>query len=271
MTGMQKVDIGGFDLEVDDRGSGEAVLLVHGADVADTFVPMMGRPALDGYRRIRYHRRGYGAVGPTGQVSIAQHAADCRALLDALGIGGAHIVGHSYGGCVALQLAADSPEHVLSLVLLEPSLLVEPSASAFRTALAPIYAQYLAGDAEAALAAFWDVVGPGWRQLDVGRPGFLDQAIAGARAMFDSDLPSLREWGFGPAHAAEVRQPVLYVLGGDTLPLYRQNLAQLRDWLPQLQSVEVPGTNHLLPVQQPVQVAELVAGFVARHQREMML
>lgn len=264
MTGTRKVDIGGIDLEVDDRGAGDAVVLVHGADIGDTFLPMMGEPALGRYRLVRYRRRGYGAGGSTGAVSIGRHAADCRALLDALGIRTAHVVGHSYGGCVALQLALDAPRYVRSLVLLEPSLLVRPGLGAFRTAMAPVYARYADGDAEGALAAFWDVVGPGWREADLGDTGFLDQALAGAAAMFDADLPSLRDWEFGPEQAAGVRQPVMYVLGGDTLALYRENLASLRRWVPQLRSVEIPGANHLLPVLRPAEVAELVAGFLAR-------
>lgn len=160
---------------------------------------------------------------------------------------------------MALQLALDAPQRVRSLVLLEPSVLVEPAAAQFRATLAPVVTRYLAGDVEAAMAAFWDAVGPGWRGLDVGGPGFLAQAVAGASAMFGSDLPSLREWEFGPEQAARVRGPVHYVLGSDTLPLYRENLTLLRAWLPRLQPVEVAGANHLLPIQQPARIAELVA------------
>lgn len=56
-----------------------------------------------------------------------------------------------------------------------------------------------------------------------------------------------------------MRGPVHYVLGSDTLPLYRENLTLLRAWLPRLQPVEVAGANHLLPIQQPARIAELVA------------
>ncbi|MDQ4031747.1 MAG: alpha/beta fold hydrolase [Actinomycetota bacterium] len=53
------------------------------------------------------------------QVSIAEHAQDCRALLGELDVTQAHLVGHSYGACVALQLALDAPRAVSSLALFE--------------------------------------------------------------------------------------------------------------------------------------------------------
>ena len=46
-------------LEYEERGDGEPVLLIHGALIATTFVPLMSEPALaDRYRLIRYHRAG---------------------------------------------------------------------------------------------------------------------------------------------------------------------------------------------------------------------
>jgi pimeloyl-ACP methyl ester carboxylesterase len=46
-----------------------------------------------------------------------------------------HVVGHSFGGCIALQLALDSPHVVRSLALLEPALFVGASARSYRESL----------------------------------------------------------------------------------------------------------------------------------------
>ena len=88
--------------------------------------PLLAEPDLaHRYQLILYHRRGYGgsscAAGPIG---IAQQAADCQALLRSLGVERAHVVGHSYGGNVALQLALDAPDVAHSLALLEPGFMV---------------------------------------------------------------------------------------------------------------------------------------------------
>ena len=114
------------------QGSGESVVLIHGAVLADEFAAMAAEPDLRDYQLIRYHRRGYGgSAGAPGRASVEQDAADCSAMLAALGVERAHVAGRSYGGAVAVQLAVDAPNLVHSLALLEPALLAVPSAAQF--------------------------------------------------------------------------------------------------------------------------------------------
>lgn len=75
------------------------------------------------HRVIRMDMRGHGLSGVTaGDYSMEKHAADALALLDALGIGKAHVLGMSIGGRIAMQLAVMAPERVLSLILLDTAL-----------------------------------------------------------------------------------------------------------------------------------------------------
>jgi pimeloyl-ACP methyl ester carboxylesterase len=106
------------------------VVFIHGAFIADTFRPLLAEPSLAGrYRLILYYRRGYvGSRRASSPVSVARQVADCRALLHFLGVQRAHVVGHTYGGIVALQLALDTPGVAHSLALLEPGLMVGASA-----------------------------------------------------------------------------------------------------------------------------------------------
>jgi pimeloyl-ACP methyl ester carboxylesterase len=123
---LERARTDGAELEYEVSGTGDPVVFIHGAFIADTFRPLLAEPSLAGhYRLILYHRRGYaGSSRASGPVSVAQEAADCRALLRHLGMDRAHVVGHSYGGDVALQLALDTPRVVYSLALLEPGLAV---------------------------------------------------------------------------------------------------------------------------------------------------
>jgi pimeloyl-ACP methyl ester carboxylesterase len=110
------------------------VIFVQTALTADELPPLANELAND-YRTILYHRRGYAASSAvTGPGSIARDAADCRALLAALGVDRAHGVGFSYSAAVALELAAEAPECVSSLTVLEPPPVHTPSASEFRAA-----------------------------------------------------------------------------------------------------------------------------------------
>src|SRR5690242_6345603 len=121
---MERAAVNGIELEYAAFGSGEPVVLIHGAFVADSFIPIIrGSDLSKDYRLITYHRRGYGGsqhgIEPVG---ISMHAEDCQALLHHLNIKRAHVVGHSFGALVALQLAVDAPEYVHSLSLLEAAL-----------------------------------------------------------------------------------------------------------------------------------------------------
>jgi pimeloyl-ACP methyl ester carboxylesterase len=99
------VRIPGGELEVAESGSGEPVIFIQTALTADELGPLANELAAD-YRTILYHRRGYaGSSAVTGPGSIARDAADCRALLGALAIDRAHVVGYSYSAAVALELA----------------------------------------------------------------------------------------------------------------------------------------------------------------------
>jgi pimeloyl-ACP methyl ester carboxylesterase len=153
---MARTRINGVELEVEARGTGEAVLLIHGGVIADAYAPLMAGPALTGrYRLITYHRRGYGRSGrPHEPTGIEEQAADARAVLHHLGVDRAHIVGHSYGGAIAFQLALDAADSVHTLVLLEPALMMVPSAQAFFDGVGPAVSMFEAGDTAAAIDVF---------------------------------------------------------------------------------------------------------------------
>lgn len=120
-------------LEYEAHGDGEPVLLIHGSHIAAAFLPLMREAALaDQYRLIRYHRRGFAGSDPhSGAFSIEQQAQDALALMKHLGVERAHVVGHSYGGAAAAQLALDAPSFVHSLVMLDPAIMSADTVAGF--------------------------------------------------------------------------------------------------------------------------------------------
>src|SRR5688572_27813059 len=113
MRRWERAAVDGVELEYLVQGEGEPIVLVHAGMFADWFDPLLAEPSLTAYRVLSYHRIGYaGSSRPTGAVSIAAQAAHLRALMRHVGIEQAHIVGHSSGGTIALQLALDAPEAV---------------------------------------------------------------------------------------------------------------------------------------------------------------
>jgi len=261
-------------LEYEIRGEGEPVLLIHGAHFTDSYVSLMEKPALAPYRLIRYRRRGYaGSLPHSGPFSIKETAQDARALLKTLDIERAHIVGHSSGGVIALQLALDAPELVHSLTLLEPALMQVPSAPGFFEAVAPAVAKYSQGDGRGAIHAFIGMMaGENWRD-DIARmvPGGPEQADKDVATFFEVELQAVGGWTFNQELARQIVQPVLFVLGSESGPFFAEAWTLCEQWIPQTEGFLIEGANHLLHQQNPAISAEVARGmaqFFARHPME---
>jgi pimeloyl-ACP methyl ester carboxylesterase len=224
---MEKARLNGVTLEYEVKGSGEPVLLITGAHMAAGYLPFMSQGTLfDRYQLIRYHKRGLAGSSHTPPpFSLADHAADAARLLDHLAVGPAHIVGHSSGGSIALQLALDRPEYVRTLVLLEPAMLTVPGAEAFIAKAGPSLEAYAAGDHAAAVALFLSAVsGLDWETcrsvIEEHVPGGVAQAVNDADTFFGIELPALGSWTLTPESAATITRPVLSVLGTRTEPVF---------------------------------------------------
>jgi pimeloyl-ACP methyl ester carboxylesterase len=121
----RSVEGAGVALNVEERGSGPAVLLIHGlASDAQGLAPVAEALSQDA-RAIAYDRRGYGASGapePYHGTTVAEQAEDAAALLRALDAAPALVVGDGFGALVALDLAKRHRALVAGAVLSNPPL-----------------------------------------------------------------------------------------------------------------------------------------------------
>lgn len=117
------VDLGDVTVPVTVHGSGPAVLLVAGgAESSDGYFVGLEK-VFETCTVIVQDRPGTGSTParPSGPDHLDQQARDLRAVVDAVGAGPVVVVAHSLGGPVSIQLAADHPEVVAGLVLLDPT------------------------------------------------------------------------------------------------------------------------------------------------------
>jgi len=258
------------------RGEGEPVVLVHAGLFAEWFQPLLNEPLLAArYRVLSFHRVGYADSSRVAEpVTLARQAAHVRELMRHAGIERAHVVGHSSGANIALQLALDAPERVHTLSLLEPALPVGDAAdrllSTRQATMAPILDRYRAGDKSGAVDGFMRMVaGPDWRMpFDKGLPGAFDRGVADADTFFKQELPAVQQWRLAREDARRITQPVLAVIGEkskDVSPIWPERHQMILDWLPNAEGFVLPGATHLLHVQNPRAMAEGLTAFFARH------
>lgn len=109
------IDVPGGRIAVHDFGSGPPVVLLH-AGIVDSWAWEPLTPFLldAGYRVVAFDRRGTG--GSTTEDVLYSNRADTVAVLDALGLAQAALVGNSTGGQVATDTAIEFPERVAALV-----------------------------------------------------------------------------------------------------------------------------------------------------------
>ncbi|MEO8276616.1 MAG: alpha/beta fold hydrolase [Thermoanaerobaculia bacterium] len=113
------LDVDGCPLSFRVRGEGEAVVLIQGVGVeGDAWRPQVDALAAR-FRCLTFDNRGMGKSVPSaGALSIERMTADTVALLDHLQWKSAHVVGHSLGGQVAIELGLSARQRVRSLALL---------------------------------------------------------------------------------------------------------------------------------------------------------
>ena len=278
VTAVAHVNGGRIEYVVTGPEDGEPILLIHGAGLADAYLPIAAEPALADYRKIIMHRRGYAGSSPVEPADwsefdpgdpdsnpqphypFSEQAADALALVRSLGHERVHVSGHSAGGAVALAMALAHPETVASLALLEPA--IPPSEEdrlAWREAVRALVLSQLAR-----IDAGEPLSGPD-TLFAATVPGGLEQATADARAVADVEFPALLSDVFGEEEARRLAPPLLWAHGDSTAPMFLDGAARMKAWRPEIETSVIEGAGHVLLVTHPEEIARLMADFFARH------
>jgi pimeloyl-ACP methyl ester carboxylesterase len=102
-------------------GSGEPVVLLHGGPgMGATYLAPVFDELAEAYQVVLFQQRGLAPSTATGPFDVATAVADIRAVLDHLEIDRSYLVGHSWGGHLALHAAVRMPERLGGALCLDP-------------------------------------------------------------------------------------------------------------------------------------------------------
>jgi 3-oxoadipate enol-lactonase len=249
----------GMNLPYDELGDGPAVLLLH-AGIANRrmWKEHLGPLAAAGYRAVAVDLPGFGDA-IAGPEPVA-HWDDVVATMDGLGIERAALVGNSFGGAVALRVAALHPERVSSLMLVSTPEVPEPEPSPeLLAAWDAEEAAVEAGDFDRAVEA----VISAWV-----RPSAAAEVRERIAAMQRRNY-ELHAADGGPEFAPDTLEedpsllgavvcPVLIAAGAGDMVDFRHAVDELGVALPQAATMLIPDCGHLAPLEAPKEFRRLV-------------
>lgn len=230
-----------------------AVILVHGAmDRAASFGRVMRR--LGDLDVSAYDRRGYAtSLGAGTAATLDEQGADLAAVVDWTGADTTVVVGHSFGGTVALRLAASDPPGLVGLGAFESPVptLVSYRSDGSDLALA---AAERGGPAAAAETFYRMMVGDStWDRL---RSADREERLAEGEQLV-AELSDLRRPSGSPDLDA-VRVRVVVGAGGSSHGAWRSSAEELAERLPAGVFTEIPGAGHGAHLSHPDEFARYV-------------
>jgi pimeloyl-ACP methyl ester carboxylesterase len=267
---VPKVRVGDIEMFYQQMGpaDGEALILIMGWGGDHTAWAFQVPAFASRYRVVLFDNRGAGQTDqPDIPYTIPGMAADTVALLDALGIGRAHVHGMSMGGMIAQEVALGHAERVLTLGLH----CTLPHTDPFLT---------FRGDGMLRVRAHEDREAFGRMMLAwvlsprtvVEKPALVDLLV---QRTVENPYPTslvglarqaeaIRRWSSLDGLSG-IRVPTLITTGADDIMVPPDRSRALAARLPHAELVVIPDAGHLHPVEQPEAFNQAVLAFLAKH------
>jgi 3-oxoadipate enol-lactonase len=246
--------------DFEDRGSGTVVTFIHGFALDRRMWAPQRDVLAASHRTLAVDLPGFGVGGGdvSGEQCPAQAILD---LLDARGVERTHLVAHSFGGAIAVDVALAKPERVLSLTLVDGLLLGRSSMIAAYPVSAAFAQQ---GKIEEARRAWLDdeLFEHARKNSELAR--LLEQIVCdyacghwslrtSNRWLCDEPIPRLHE----------LRFPTLVINGELDSKAFREMAVEYGERLPNVRSAVIPGVGHLCSLEAPDAFNEIFTAFIA--------
>lgn len=230
------------------------VVMLHGAQNDHSVWALQSRYlAHHGYRVLAFdlpaHGRSAGPVLPSVEAMAAWVIAQCKTL----DVTQAHVVGHSMGSLIALEMSGQSPDMVRSLALLGSAVPMPVSASLLlATQDSPIQAieQINAWSHRASVAAY-TAVNPGFSHIGMGQRLMQRMQQQHGAGVLPSDFAACNAYAGGAARALALTAPCLIMNGANDSMTMAKAARTLAKTIPHAHCEILPNCGHALMSEQP--------------------
>jgi len=284
---MPTVQVNGINLAYEVAGNGPDLVLVHGIPTDYRAWSAQTRAFSARYRVLSYSRRLAQPNKNSGSPldsTIENNAKDLEGLIRQTTTPPVNLVGHSYGGFIAAYLAANQPDLVRKLVLIEPGistiLIQDPESRGqmlsllFKSptvALAagrylrryynPMLASYHRGDLDRALRLFLDGL--------MNRDGALDKLPNDVQTMVRENDLTIDEVEaklpvFAEREARKITSPTLLINGANGTKVFRAINEKLAKSIPNSQLTVIPDSSHFPHFENPLLFNQKVIDFLEK-------
>ena len=256
---MPVAELPGVRLHYEDAGEGPPLVLLHGIGASrqdwEFNVPAFARH----YRVIAPDLRGFGLSERSGNYSVATFAGDIWLLLEQLGVADFHLIGHSMGGAVALQMAVDRPQRIRRLVAADTLPSFQTNTFGKRILFAYRYLMMGVFGPQRLASAVAEKLFPNPDQQTLR-----DRATAGGlandRVVYLETLKALLGWSV-EGHLQRLTMPVLVLVAEhDYFPV--DDAEQFCRALPNAELKIISGMHHALPLEAPEQFNQAILTFL---------
>lgn len=262
MTNTRTILAAGASIAVEERGDGPALLFVHGYPL-DRSLWRHQMEEFPTWRRIAPDLRGFGAsAAARPEPTLARHADDLAAVLDALAVDQAVVCGLSMGGYITFEFLRRHRARVRGLILMDTK--AEADGAEGKKARD----QAVALAEEKGAAAIADAMMP--KLMAPGTATSQPALVAAVRAMMRrasvpgivAALRAMRDRPDSTDLLPGITVPTLAVCGAEDVLTPRAGMRAIAERVREARYVEVPNAGHLSPLEQPVAVNYAVAEFL---------
>ncbi len=257
----------GIRLYYERAGRGHPLVFIHGHTLTCAVWDQQWPVASAHCQAIRYDLRGHGrSEAPPSGYTHAHHGADLVALLDCLHATQATLVGLSFGGGVAIQLALSEPHRVASLVLVDSTLDGFAYSHQFRSFFRAFGAAIRRRGVQAATTEMWfsHPLFAQLRQQPDRFRAFCQMALQFSGAEYLDDTPQIRPQTRHVDRLGEVSVPTLVIVGEHDIADFQRTADALQRGIPGAEKVVIRNAGHVANLEQPDAFNAALLAFLRR-------